>query len=99
MRFFSDDPATASAERLAQQDTTEAPEAVYDTLWGMTEMPGRAPEGIEQVMLAEDKLYVVLAVVLIIWFGLIFFLLRTDRQLDKLEEEVDRRQPEDHEMV
>jgi len=46
-------------------------------------------------MLAEDKLYVVLAVVLIIWFGLIFFLLRTDRRLDTLEREVEDRISDD----
>jgi len=46
-------------------------------------------------MLAEDKLYVVLAVVLIIWFGLIFFLLRTDRRLDILEREVEDRISDD----
>ena len=34
------------------------------------EVPTQAPDALERVMLAEDKLYVVLAVVLIIWLGL-----------------------------
>jgi uncharacterized membrane protein YecN with MAPEG domain len=37
-------------------------------------------------MLAEDKLYVVLAVVLIIWFGLLIVMFRTDRKIAALEE-------------
>ena len=49
------------------------------------EVPTQAPDALERVMLAEDKLYVVLAVVLIIWLGLVFFLFRTDRRLAQLE--------------
>lgn len=40
-------------------------------------------------MLAEDKLYVVLAVVLIIWFGIVYFILRTDRKLSKVERSIE----------
>ena len=60
--------------------------AARDTLQAQTEeVPTQAPDALERVMLAEDKLYVVLAVVLIIWLGLVFFLFRTDRKLDRLE--------------
>jgi len=37
-------------------------------------------------MLAEDKLYVVLAVVLVIWFGIAAMLVRTDRKIKHLEQ-------------
>ena len=36
-------------------------------------------------MLSNDKLFVVLAVVLVIWLGITFLLWRTDRKLDVLE--------------
>ena len=59
--------------------------AAQDTTLAQAEVPTQAPDALERVMLAEDKLYVVLAVVLIIWFGLVFFLFRTDRRLARLE--------------
>lgn len=79
----------------ALSDTTAADLATpYDTIWATASVPTKPPEGIERVMLAEDKLYVVLAVVLIIWFGLIFFVFRTDRKLDRLERTLQERIPE-----
>ena len=45
----------------------------------------------EQVMLSQDKLYVVLAVVLVVWAGILFLLVRTDRRLARVERELDRR--------
>ena len=61
----------------------------YDSVWaGREVVPTQQPEGLERVMLADGKIYVVLAVVLIIWFGLIAFLFRTDRKLDRLEQEI-----------
>jgi len=89
------EPPLPSLRDGRQEMPADTAEAIYDTLWSTSEIPTRAPEGIERVMLAEDKLYVVLAVVLIIWFGLIFFLLRTDRRLDTLEREVEDRISDD----
>lgn len=78
-------------------DTTEAGIATpYDTIWATAAVPTKPPQGIERIMLAEDKLYVVLAVVLIIWFGLILFIFRTDRKLDRLERTLQERLPETH---
>lgn len=54
----------------------------------VTEQP---PEGIERVMLAEDKLPVVLAVVLIVWLGVLVLLFRNDRRLARIERELDDR--------
>ena len=41
--------------------------------------------GFERTMLSEDKLYVVLAVVLVIWFGILLILIRNDRKISALE--------------
>ena len=45
----------------------------------------QAASGIEDAMLSNDKLFVVLAVVLVIWVGIAFFIFSTDRKLDRLE--------------
>jgi CcmD family protein len=73
--------ATASL----QDASTASP---YDTVWAQSEIPVQQPEGIERVMLSEDKLFVVLAVVLIIWMGIVWMLFRTDRRLRRLEEDI-----------
>jgi len=52
----------------------------------------QAPVGLERVMLAEDKLPVVLAVVLIVWAGILLLLLRTERRLARLERTLDERE-------
>lgn len=49
---------------------------------------------LESVMLAEDKLFVVLAVVLVIWFGIILFLVRNDRKIAALERRLGERKGE-----
>lgn len=49
------------------------------------------PQGIERVMLADDKLPVVLAVVLIVWLGVLLLLFRTDRRLARIERDLDAR--------
>ncbi|HLE57490.1 MAG TPA: CcmD family protein [Rhodothermia bacterium] len=49
------------------------------------EVPVADPSPLERIMLAEDKLYVVLAVVLVIWFGIVAMLVRTDRKIKDLE--------------
>ncbi|MBT8401676.1 MAG: hypothetical protein KJO98_14455 [Rhodothermia bacterium] len=69
----------------AAADTTVS--TAYDSIWAQTT---QAPVGLETVFLAEDKLYVVLVVVLIIWFGIIFFLYRTDRKIAQLERSLEQ---------
>lgn len=66
----------------------------YDSVWAGQEVPVQEPVGLERTMLAEDKLYVVLAVVLIIWIGLVFFVYRTDRRIAHLERTLQERIPE-----
>lgn len=81
------------AQEAAPQEETGGATA-YDSIWASSEMPAHQPSGLERVMLAQDKLYVVLAVVLILWIGIAFFLLRTDRKLDRLERALESRIPE-----
>lgn len=76
------------AAQEARQNTATA----YDSIWANA--PVQQPEGIERIMLSEDKLFVVLAVVLIIWAGIAFFVLRTDRKLDHVERTLKERIPE-----
>ncbi|MEO0560305.1 MAG: CcmD family protein [Bacteroidota bacterium] len=47
------------------------------------------PQGIERTMLAEDRLPVVLAIVLIVWAGILLLLIRTERRLSRLERSLD----------
>ncbi|NBC19246.1 MAG: CcmD family protein [Bacteroidetes bacterium] len=80
----------------AVPDTAQAAASTpYDSVWANPEVPTKAADGLEAVMLAQDKLYVVLAVVLIIWIGLIVFVLRTDQRLRKLERSVETGIPEE----
>jgi hypothetical protein len=44
---------------------------------------------------AGGKIYVVLAVVLLIWFGLVTLLVRTDRKIDRLERRLGETSSED----
>ncbi len=67
--------------------------AAYDSVWAQTAPEEAAPVGLERTMLAEDKLFVVLAVVLIIWAGLAWFILRTDQKLSRLERNLAERIP------
>jgi hypothetical protein len=43
----------------------------------------------------DGKIYVVLAVVLLIWIGVVALLFRTDRRIERLERRVDRSISED----
>ncbi len=69
-----------------QADTTIA---VLDPAAAQAETV-QQPQGIERVMLADGKLPVVLAVVLIVWAGILLLLFRTERRLARLERELER---------
>jgi hypothetical protein len=85
-------PSESPALRPDQErpDTT----AAYDSTW--TEQPDSAPpDGLDRVMGQDGKIYVVLAVVLLIWIGLLTLLFRTDRKIERLERRFDRHISED----
>ena len=51
------------------------------------------PQGIETVMLASDKIPVVLAVVLVVWAGILVLLVQTERRLGRIERALDDAEP------
>ena len=67
-----------------QADTTIA---VLDTA---AVQAAQTVQPLERVMLAEDKLPVVLAVVMVVWIGIVLLLWRTERRLARVERELDR---------
>ncbi len=73
---------------IQEADTAYAA-APYDSSWTSQDVPTQPPDALERTMLAQDKLYVALAVALIIWLGLAAFILRTDRKIDRLERKLD----------
>ncbi|MCY3488349.1 MAG: hypothetical protein OXH34_07900 [Bacteroidetes bacterium] len=44
--------------------------------------------GFEATMLDNDKLMVVLAVVLVIWLGIVIFIYATDRKINQIESSI-----------
>ncbi len=70
-------------------DTTQT--TAFDSIWANPDVPIETLNWLDQLMLSQDKLFVVLAVVLIIWFGLVFFVFRTDRKLHRLERTLEER--------
>lgn len=79
------------------QEAQEAPEetaTAYDSTWATAQIPEQGPIGSEKFMLAEDKLFVVLAVVLIIWAGLAYYLFKTNRKILEMEQAIAERTSE-----
>jgi len=87
MTIHSFRPSDSSTLRSDQErpDTASA----YDSTW--TEQPDSTPPtGLDRVVGQDGKIYVVLAVVLLIWIGLLTLLFRTDRKIERLERRFDR---------
>jgi CcmD family protein len=82
-------PVSASDAPPTRPHQQRPDSAAYDSAWAQTEMPAAEPYGLETYMTADGKVYVVLAVVLIIWLGLLLLLFRTDRKIDRLERRLD----------
>jgi len=78
------DDGSVPRPQQAGPDTTSA----YDSTW-TEQPPEQHPDDLERVMLSDAKIYVVLAVVMIVWMGLVGLLWRTDRKIDRLERQVD----------
>jgi CcmD family protein len=83
------DHATPSDPLQADPDVAVTPAG--DSLLGTpagsptTLVPSAPPYGLEKYALQQDKLYVVAAVLLVIWIGIAFYLARTDRRIAALE--------------
>lgn len=87
--IFQETPQDTARAMPESQD--DAIHTAYDSTWALSQIPEKGPLGSERFMLAEDKLFVVLAVVLIIWAGLAVYLFRTDRKLTRLEQALKER--------
>ena len=61
------------------------PATILGTAW----LAAQQSSDFESTMLSEDKIYVVLAVVLVIWFGVLLILIRNDRKISALERRLD----------
>ncbi len=81
-------------QEVPQDQDAQGQHTAYDSTWATEQIPEMGPVGSEKVMLAEDKLFVVLAVVLIIWAGIVFYLFKTDRQILALEKIIAERSAE-----
>lgn len=91
MQILTDTTAAAGAA----SDAGAAPDtavAVLDPAAAQT-LVSRPPEGIERPMLAQDKLPVVLAVVLLVWAGVLLLLARTERRLGRIERALGEHDP------
>lgn len=73
-----------------QTDSTTADSTAYDTVWTETNPPTAQPDALEQVFTADGKIYVVVAVLLIVWIGIMTYVYRTDQKIDALERRIDR---------
>lgn len=72
----------------AQQDTAAAVDTLtssYGDKWAGAESAEHAGTVIS-AMASHDLIFIVLGVSLIIWFVLLFFIIRTDRKVSQLEE-------------
>lgn len=58
----------------------------YDSVW--THQQAASQSAFENAFLAQDKIFVVLVVVLLVWAGISFFLFRTDRKIARLERSI-----------
>lgn len=76
----------------AQEDTI----AVVDTLTDTYSQKWDGTAGLDQASpliqtaASNDLIFIVLAVSLIIWFVLLFFIIRVDKKVSKLEEEIEK---------
>jgi len=91
---MSTNPINILQDAQAQDQAAEINATAYDSLWAGGDIPIQELSRMEQIMLSNDKLYVVLAVVLIIWVGIVLLLLRNDRRLKEVERSVAERIPD-----
>lgn len=86
---FPESSRDTTPVRSTLQERPDTSASPYDSTW-TEQPPAQQPAGLDRVMGQDGKIYVVLAVVLLIWIGLIAVLFRTDRKIDRLERRLDR---------
>ncbi len=83
MTDFTQEPNQSGVDTLTQS---------YQDQWGALDQIEEASAFV-QMMASNDLIFVVLGVSLIIWLVLLFFLVRVDRKVSRLEEMVDGSEP------
>jgi len=73
------------SNKFTQEPTRSAVDTLYADRWDGVEGVEQASAFI-QFMASNDLIFVVLGVSLIIWFVLLFFMIRVDRKVTSLEE-------------
>jgi hypothetical protein len=63
----------------------------YSDQWGAMEQMEEASAFV-QMMASNDLIFVVLGVSLIIWFVLLFFMIRVDRKVARLEKDINSKE-------
>lgn len=71
-----------------QESAVDTLTSSYSDKWAGVDSPEQT-SGFIQFMSSNDLIFVVLGVSLIIWFVLLFFMIRVDRKVTKLEHSVD----------
>lgn len=71
-----------------QESAVDTLTSSYSDKWSGVDNPEQT-SGIIQFMSSNDLIFVVLGVSLIIWFVLLFFMIRVDRKVTKLEHSVE----------
>jgi hypothetical protein len=79
---YIQEPTTSDVDTLTRS---------YSDQWGAMEQMEEASAFV-QMMASNDLIFVVLGVSLIIWFILLFFMVRVDRKVSKLEEEINSKE-------
>jgi hypothetical protein len=77
---------TQEAENSAVDTLSQAYSDRWDGVQGTEEA-----SAFVQFMSSNDLIFVVLGVSLIIWFVLLFFMIRVDRKVTRLEQEIDEK--------
>lgn len=77
----------------AQEDTASAVDTLTKTYSQKWEAAGEMDQAgaLIQALASNDLIFIVLGVSLIIWFVLLFFLVRLDKKVSKLEQEVENK--------
>lgn len=71
-----------------QESTVDTLTSSYSEKWTALENTENASAFV-QIMSSNDLIFVVLGVSLIIWFVLLFFMIRVDRKVSKLEKNLE----------
>ena len=82
---------SAAQSAIDSLRATEGLSTAYDSIWAGGKIPLAPVSRFEQVMLSDDKIFVVLTVLLVIWLGIVVYLFLADRRISDLERRLGER--------